>query len=43
LLQAGVSNELKLKYVDCEACIARLTIYIVRFQLIRDTSLQQLG
>jgi hypothetical protein len=34
--------------VDCEVCIARLTvyiytIYIVQFQLIRDTSRQQLG
>jgi hypothetical protein len=31
------------KYVDCEACNARLTIYIVQFQLIRDTSRQLLG
>jgi len=29
-------------YVDCEACI-RLTIYIVQFQLIRETSRQQRG
>ena len=32
-------------YVDCEACTSyrRLTIYIVQFQLIWDTSRQKLG
>jgi len=43
LLPAGVPNELKLSYANCEACIARLTIYIVQFQLPRDTSRQELG
>jgi hypothetical protein len=35
-------NIKKLNYVDCEAC-TRLTIHIVQFQFIQETSRQQLG